>query len=130
MMQGLLQRLNPNTLYVQVRANEFIVKHIESGRTCHRKARVPFTSKRLLIGHFSAAQALLRECFRELLESTSRIIRPNAVIHPLEMVEDGLTDVEQRILVEVVVRAGAQHPAIWVGNPLSDKAVREKVREK
>jgi rod shape-determining protein MreB len=129
MFRRLLGHLIPNTIYIQVKANEFTVKHIESGRTCRRKAVHPFTTSRLLIGNFVEAESLLRECLREVVPPLGRLIRPRAVIHPLEMVEGGICGIEQRVLFEVVSGAGAEVPHIWVGSPLSNSAVKEKARE-
>jgi hypothetical protein len=47
-------------------------------------------------------------------------------MHPLEMVEGGLSGVESRVFMEVADCAGANRIAVWVGHDLSDQEVLEK----
>jgi rod shape-determining protein MreB len=49
-------------------------------------------------------------------------------MHPLEMTEGGLSEIEKRILNELAIGAGAMKVVVWVGPELSDTEVREKVR--
>jgi rod shape-determining protein MreB and related proteins len=55
---------------------------------------------------------------------------PRIVIHPLEMVEGGLSEVEERIFREVAISAGASKVIVWVGKDLNDAEVKEKLNEK
>lgn len=48
---------------------------------------------------------------------------PLVVIQPLEMIEDGLSEVEERVLREVAASAGARKVVVWVGHELSDAEV-------
>ena len=129
MIRHLLRLAVPNTLYVQIRANEFAVKHLESSQTRRKRAATPFTTRRLLVGNFLSAEALLKTCFGEVLTPFARLVRPNVVMHQLEMVEGGLSAVEERVLLELASGAGAHKVRVWVGHPLSDSAVNEKLRE-
>lgn len=45
------------------------------------------------------------------------------IIHPLEMVEDGLSEVEERLYRELAVSTGARNVIIYVGSPLTDTEV-------
>lgn len=46
----------------------------------------------------------------------------------LEKVEGGLSQVEERVLMERAAGAGAQQTLIWTGEPLSDAQVLEKLK--
>jgi rod shape-determining protein MreB len=118
-----------NTLYVRVARNELRVKHLESGKSLTVSAPEPFTTPRLLVGRFGIAQQALRKAFRELIGGGLLAVAPSVVMQPLEMIEGGLSDVEERILRELAIGAGARKVAVWVGPPLSDDEVKKKARE-
>ena len=80
----------------------------------------PFSHGRLLVHEFEAASTLLKHAFsyvagRGLLRS-----RPIAVIHPLEVPEDGLTDIEDRVFRELALSAGAKRVYLWQGRVLTN----------
>ena len=119
----MLRKLFAHTVYVQVRRTAFRLLHIEANRERELAATRPFTMTRLLVGQFREAESLLRKGIREL--SGGRLFRasPAAVIHPLEMAEDGLSEVEERVLRELALGAGARSVYIHTGAPLSDAGV-------
>jgi rod shape-determining protein MreB len=52
------------------------------------------------------------------------------VIHPLEKIEGGLSQVEERLFHELAVGAGASKVVVWAGAPLSDAEVAAKLQGK
>lgn len=68
----------------------------------------PFSHPRSLLADFAIAEKLLRYLFKKL--SDSRLFRPApaVVIHPMEKLEGGLTDVEIRAFSELALGAGAR----------------------
>jgi hypothetical protein len=123
MFRGIIK----STLYVRVSRNKLHVRHIESGRSAHVTSDTPFTTNRLLMGNFLAAEAALRKGFTEVQAGSKYLAAPRVVMHPLEMVEGGLSGVENRVFMEVADCAGANRIAVWVGHDLSDQEVLEKV---
>jgi Tfp pilus assembly protein PilX len=79
------------------------------------------------MGNFQAAEAALRKGFAEVQAGSKYLAAPRVVMHPLEMVEGGLSGVENRVFMEVADCAGANRIAVWVGHDLSDQEVLEKV---
>jgi hypothetical protein len=116
-------------LYVRVRRNQFRVTHIESGADSTVVASTPFTTTRLLIGQFGAAQESLKGVLKQITAGRLFAPSPAVVMHPLEMVEGGLSEIEQRIFVEVAIGAGAGKAVVWVGHELSDSEVKERLRK-
>jgi rod shape-determining protein MreB len=51
-------------------------------------------------------------------------------MHPLEKIDGGLTQVEERLFHELAVGAGAAKVFVWVGAPLSDAEVISKIKGK
>ena len=126
---GLIDSLiSEKTLYVKIRRDTFIIKDLQSKRIIERKAHEPFSSLRLLIGDYLVAESLLRDCFRELLKGI-QIVKPVVLIHPLDMVDEGLAPVEERILHELAAGAGARRAVIWTGPELTDDQVLQKIKQ-
>ena len=127
-MPGMLTGWFANTAYVRVTRNKFRVRDLESGTEATFDAQPPFTTTRLLIGEFLAAEGALKRALKDV--SKGGIFRPSprVVIQPLEMLEGGLSEIEVRILREVAIGAGASEVVVWVGHELSDAEVKEKLK--
>lgn len=50
------------------------------------------------------------------------------VIQPMEKTNGGLSEVEERILRELAISAGARKVVIWVGNKLTNRVVIHKFK--
>lgn len=116
-------------LYVQVRENQFLVRNINDSRSIQKRAAPGFSHPRMLVGDFTVAQACLKSLLSEARGSGFVMTTP-VVIHPLEKVEGGLTQVEERLFQELAVGAGASKVVVWVGGPLSDIEVMSKLNGK
>lgn len=126
----MLAKFLANTLYVQVRNNSFRVRHIESRTERDVSARRPFTTTRLLVGQFQEAESLLRQAIREVSGRGLFQVSPIVVIHPIEMIEGGLSEVEQRIFRELALGSGARNVFVHIGAPLTDSQVVAVSRKK
>ncbi|QJR13579.1 hypothetical protein [Usitatibacter palustris] len=116
-----------STAYVVVKTNQFRVRHLESGREGTFDARPPFTSARMLVGRFSVAGPLLKRAMKEIVQGSFFKVAPRVLIHPMEMSEGGLCEVEDRLLHELALGAGAAKVVVWAGSqPLSDAEVLAK----
>ena len=116
-----------NTLYVQVKRNQFRIRHLESNTDRTFEANPPFTTARLLIGQFAEAEKLLKRASKEVSSGGFFALSPRIVIQPLEMIEGGVSEVELRVLREVAMGAGASKTVVWVGGVLSDADVKAKL---
>ena len=125
----MLNALFPNTVYVRVRADQFQTRHLESGETKTVRADPPFTSQRMLIGDFSAAEHALKVSLKEIARGGFFSVAPHVVIQPLDKIEGGLCEIEKRIIREIAIGAGASKVVVWVGPELTDSQVKEKLRE-
>ena len=119
----MLDKLFANTIYVQVRKDAFRLRHIESRKDREMAAQAPFTTARLLVGQFREAASLLRKALRELGSGGLFRVSPAVIIHPTEMVEGGLSEVEERVFRELALGAGARSVFVHVGKPLTDAEV-------
>lgn len=114
-------------VYVRVRRNQFQIRNLESGFDATVVAQAPFSTTRLLIGQFVIAQNTLKEALKQVSKERLFPILPHMVIHPLEMVEGGLSEIEERIFREVAMGAGASKVVVWLGHELTDTEVRKKL---
>ena len=119
----MLTTLFANTLYIQVRKNRFRLRHIEGKQEREVSAQTPFTTTRLLLGQFQVAETLLKQAIRAIGSGSFFRVSPVVVIHPMEMVEGGLSEVEERALRELAKSAGARRVFVHIGAPLSDSEV-------
>ena len=86
-----------------------------------------FQSPRSIIGDFEAAEKALQAFIKRVAPERSwwNIFPfvPVMVIHPLEKVQDGLTQVEARALEDLCWRARAADVYVWTGRLLMDDEV-------
>ena len=117
------------SLYVQVRENQFQVRNVDDSRSIQMKANPGFSHQRMLVGNFTAAQECLKAALSEA-RGSGFSISTSVVIHPLEKIDGGLTQVEERLFHELAAGAGASKVFVWVGSPLSDAEVISKIKGK
>ena len=119
-LMELFSKFTKEILYKKVKNNLLIIKSIKSKKTLTIKSQKPFSTKRLLIGEFSIVEELLKSSFNELNRT---LFSPKVVIQPLENFDNPLSEVEDRVLKEVALSAGAKEVVIWIGKELSDDEV-------
>ncbi|PSV35426.1 rod shape-determining protein MreB [Photobacterium sp. GB-27] len=68
----------------------------------------PFDHKRSFVGDFACAEKVLQYAVREVLGHNKFVLSPRIVMHQLEKVDGGLTDIEERVLKELAMGAGAR----------------------
>jgi len=117
-------------VYVRISRNKISVRCLETGRTIVRDADPSFSTSRLLVGNFTAAESQLKAAVKEVLGNSLLSARPAMVIQPAEMIEDGISEVELRVLKELGMSSGAARSIIRVGGPaMSDDDVKAAVIE-
>ncbi len=79
----------------------------------------PFKNNKHLINDFDAAEALLTKLLSQT-NSTGRLFKPSPfiVIHPMEINEIDISQVEYRALLELALGAGARDAAVYIGSEL------------
>tara|TARA_R110002095_G_scaffold69086_3_gene58815 strand:- start:1877 stop:2263 length:387 start_codon:yes stop_codon:yes gene_type:complete len=121
-----MRKLFTSTLYVKVYANKISVKNVSDNGNWVSACPCPdivFTTERLLVGNFSTAESLLRKLVKAAIPKALFTKRPMIVMQPVEKIEGGLSEVEERIFKELALGAGAIQVALHVGNELTDSEV-------
>jgi rod shape-determining protein MreB and related proteins len=114
-------------LYIKLFENRIHARNIETREAVETQATKPFSCPRALVGDFDAAQACLKTAI-SAVKSSSLTLRTRILIQPMEKIEGGLTQVEDRVFTELALRCGASKAVVWIGESLSDEAVQEKLR--
>ncbi len=125
-LEKLRRRLSV-VIYVRVTRNRFLVRDIFARTEVEARPTQAFSSERLLVGDFVVAEALLKSTISKLASSSLFAVSPVVVIHPMELLEGGLSQVEERAIRELAAGAGARKVVVWVGKRLSDEDVLEKI---
>jgi hypothetical protein len=118
--------LTPDVIYVKVYADRFVLKNMESLEVVEIRRDPKFASPRTLIGHFVSAEAEFRQGFRKVRRG---LLAPWVLMHPMELMDGGFTQVESRALIELAAGAGARRVGVWEGKELSGDQVRKAIAE-
>lgn len=149
-MLGLLKP----TLYVRISSQRISIRNVKTGEFLSEppelaierqpKARVvavgseaagaaspsvtvvnPFDHPRTLVSDFTGAEQLLRHLVPRVHRASLLAVAPRVVMHPLEKLEGGLTQVEIRAFREMALGgAGASEALVWQGRELTDEELR------
>lgn len=120
-----------NILYVTIRKNRMSVRDLDTGREA--VGHGAFSNQRILIGAFFAAEKVLRDLIEQVkpqswLDRFVRRRRYDIVIDALELNEGGLSQVEERAIMEMAAGASAmryrQMVIACAVQPRTDDAVR------
>jgi hypothetical protein len=116
MVTGLIKA----TVYVKIRKNQFDMKYVEENKETSLTAFPPFTTQRLLVGEYAAAEHLFKKGVKELIGAVWIPPMFRIVMHPLEMTEGGLSQVEDRVLQQLASSMQPRKIKVHVGDELSN----------
>lgn len=116
-----------NTIYVKIYENRIHVRNINDRKEIELTATSLFSTERLLIGNFTVAQTLITKGIKIVMGK--KFFAPLILMHPIEKIDGGLSQVEERVLKDLAIIIGAQKVVLWVGNELTDEDVLQKANE-
>lgn len=150
MLEYILDKLFPHTIYIKFNSDYICFKSVDSGKIYEDKPLVAvgrkeskafidgvgfevenkfkpditihngFSHPRVCIGDFDIAEATLKH-FMTKMVGKMQFIRPIIIMHPLTIFDDGLSHIEQKAIRELAYSAGARKVFIWSGRELKDK---------
>jgi rod shape-determining protein MreB len=110
-------------LHVQIFENRVRVRNLRSGESFEALSRAPFSHPRTLIGNFTELDAAYKEALRKV-RGTGWILSSRVLVQAMAKCEGGLTQIETRVLRELVSGHGASRVVVWEGGSLSDDGIR------
>ena len=81
----------------------------------------PFSHPRSLVSNFKYSEKVIQHAIRKIHDGTYFSPAPRVVMHQLEKDEGGLTDVENRVLLELGYGGGAREVLVYSGPPINVK---------
>lgn len=114
-------------IYASIHADRIVARNVDDDREIECLAKIPYSHSRLLVGNFSAAQICLKEAVVEA-KGSGFSLATVIVVQPMDRLEGGLSQVEERLLHELAMGAGAYKALVWVGQRLSDDEVKAKIK--
>jgi len=117
------------TVYVKVIENGYLVTISNSPKEVRFNSSTPFTTQRLAIGEFTPAEILLKEILKKTARSLFQA-SPIVIIHQIIKNENGLSEVENRVLRELALGAGARSVYIWQGRHLTKDDISNEIYKK
>ncbi|HMN46588.1 MAG TPA: hypothetical protein PKE27_18575 [Povalibacter sp.] len=112
-------------LVAYVRRNHMEVMNLKDGQVAQGSGA--FSTTRLLVGDFITAEGLLARLVKEVKSKGFFSVQPRLLLQPLEMTEGGLSQVEERVFLELGAGAGARHVKVHVGPRLGPQAAFEAI---
>jgi hypothetical protein len=110
-------------MYLRIYVDRMVLRRVDTGQECDRSSTAPFTSKRLLIGHFPEASDLLNGMMRDVNDRVGPLSRNSQlVVHPMEMTEEGLSAVEQRAFQDLGEFSGSKPVMVVTGTEVLNDA--------
>ncbi|AHG18958.1 hypothetical protein Z042_04570 [Chania multitudinisentens RB-25] len=119
--------------YLQVRRNHLALKNLDTQKTA--SATAAFSTERLLVGQFFVANSCLYHLVPQVFPGyinllKRRHLRTHILVHAQEMLEGGLSSVEQRVLQEFLVQSFRKACSTVYAGPqaLDDETVKRIIR--
>lgn len=84
-----------------------------------QKISNPFSHPRLLVSEFQKAEKIIQHAIRAVHQNKLFNPSPKVVIHPMEKLEGGLTEIEVRVFRELAIGAGSRESLVYTGPELS-----------
>ena len=78
----------------------------------------PFKHNRSFVADFMSAEKILQHGMYTIHKSKIKP-SPRVIVHQLEKTEGGLTDIEERVLRELAIGAGAREVVIYLGSKIN-----------
>jgi len=122
----MFSRFFRSDFYIKIYTNKIVINNLTNNLPAQMfMPDVPFTTTRLLVGNFSAAESCLTQALKTTHSSKWFSKGKRFLIQPMELNEGGLSEVEDRVFRELGLGAGAIKIVLWVGAELThDKAIQ------
>ncbi|WP_407333679.1 rod shape-determining protein [Enterovibrio sp. 27052020O] len=78
----------------------------------------PFSHPRSLIGDYAAAETVIHHAISQVTPRSFFQPKIQVILHPMEKIEGGLTDIEKKALRDMAYQAGAKNAYVYWGDTL------------
>ncbi len=96
----------PIYIYIKIKRDWVNVTNLETSETVSKSAITPFSTIRNVVSNFNNASATIESAIKDLKLKKS-LMSTKILIHQLEGIEGGLSDIEKRALRDIAELVGA-----------------------
>ncbi|WP_317932368.1 hypothetical protein [Halioxenophilus sp. WMMB6] len=126
----MIKKLFTADLYIKISINKFLIKNLSTGDDwITEHPAQPFTNDRLLVANFSVAEPVLRNLLKSCIGGMLLKKQARVLIQPLALVDGGLSEVEEKVLRELGLAAGAYKVVLHVGDELSNEQAQARLEK-
>lgn len=115
---------NRTLIYIKIYTNRVVIKNLNTRKETIIDECI-FSNDRYLIAEFTKLTKALELRIKEVYRESFAFFAPKVVVHPMELVDKELCEVERQILSELIENSFRTQPLLWLGKTLSDVEVRE-----
>lgn len=110
----------PKTAYIQVFRNRFSIYCSDHQKLFNVDGK--FSHPRMLLGDFLQAETILKQQMEQqaIFSDTGNY---RVIIHPKELLDGGLSPIEQRAFIELFSSLGFRKVCLWSGHDLSSEQI-------
>jgi MreB/Mbl protein len=106
-----------NYFYIKLYFNKIEITNLLNEETIAKSAVKKFSTNRIVIADFNALELLIRETINDLLKNSKVLFTQNSMlIHHLEKLDGGITEIEKRAMRDLCEQAGATNVFIITDN--------------
>ena len=99
-------------LVLEIYTNKIVLS--ENGKNVTTLAEKSFSTSRLLVGDFEAAEDCVRRAAKELGIFGLFKMKPSVIVKPKEKVEGGISPIEDRVFRELALTIGAKKVSVVI----------------
>ena len=104
-------------IYLRLYKNKVKVYRLDSGKFVIRESEVPFSNSRILWGDFQKGEDFVNRVIKDLIGNKSffPLTSFQMLIHQMELIKDGLSEVEKRALIDSARHLNAKEVDLYFG---------------
>ena len=105
----MLAFFKPIPIYILFYKNRIKVYRLDNGLSIERNAVIPFSNSKILFANFTEGERFLSSLISELVPKLGRFFSRSLIVlaHQLEMINEGLSQVEERALIDAIRHSSA-----------------------
>ncbi|CAL2056816.1 hypothetical protein [Tenacibaculum sp. 190524A05c] len=105
----MLAFFKPIPIYILFYKDRIKVYRLDNGLSIERNAVIPFSNSKILFANFTEGERFLSSLISELVPRLGSFFSRSLIVlaHQLEMINEGLSQVEERALIDAIRHSSA-----------------------
>jgi hypothetical protein len=105
----MLAFFKPIPIYILFYKDRIKVYRLDNGLSIERNAVIPFSNSKILFANFTEGERFLSSLISELVPGLGSFFSRSLIVlaHQLEMINEGLSQVEERALIDAIRHSSA-----------------------